>query len=335
MNAGRFFLVQPFAVFYRLIAHVAINSASLSLYHCINNERNKWRTWERSRTIMATMTMERADTSVSASDLPALQAQFAREGYVAVSGLFTPDEVAEIRETFMAQAAAGPVPGLSDTSISAVTPDDPLALYPRMLHPHKFDDLPVGPLSRRYLLDLRLENVLTALMGEEAIAAQSMFYFKPPGARGQDLHQDNFYLRVAPGTCCAMWLAVDDADEENGGMMVVPGSNALPIACPQESDPTVSFTRHHVPVPDGLEAVPVRLKAGDVLFFNGSVIHGSYPNQSRDRFRRAFICHYVPKASNELSQYYPSLTFGGEPITIPAATGGGPCGTGHEAKGPH
>ncbi len=284
---------------------------------------------------MATGAMERPDAVLSASDLPVLQAQFARDGYVAVRGLFAPDEVAEIRETFMAQAADGPVPGLSDTGFKTATADDPLAFYPRMMHPHKHDDLPVGKIARRYLLDRRLENILAVLMGEEAAAAQSMFYFKPPGARGQDLHQDNFYLRVAPGTCCAMWLAVDDADEENGGMMVVPGSNVLPIACPQTSDPSVSFTSDYVPTPDGMEAVPVRLKAGDVLFFNGSVIHGSYPNQSRDRFRRAFICHYVPRASSELSQYYPSLTFDGDPIHIPAATGGGPCGTGHEAKGPH
>ena len=48
----------------------------------------------------------------------------------------------------------------------------------------------------------------------------------------------------------------------------------------------------------------VNMKAGDVMFFNGSVIHGSYPNTSRDRFRRAFICHYVPRSTAELSKWY-------------------------------
>ena len=75
-----------------------------------------------------------------------------------------------------------------------------------------------------------------------------------------------------------------------------------------------------------MEATPINLEAGDVLFFNGSVIHGSYPNTSTDRFRRAFICHYVPEKSAELSQGYSSMRFDGTPVTIPAAIGGGPCG---------
>jgi ectoine hydroxylase-related dioxygenase (phytanoyl-CoA dioxygenase family) len=29
-----------------------------------------------------------------------------------------------------------------------------------------------------------------------------------------------------------------------------------------------------------------------VLFFGGFTIHGSYPNRTPDRFRRAFIVHY-------------------------------------------
>jgi hypothetical protein len=74
--------------------------------------------------------------------------------------------------------------------------------------------------------------------------------------------------------------------------------------------------------------VPVDLKAGDVLFFNGSVIHGSYPNTSKTRFRRSLIFHYVPLTSQELSQWYREpMTFDGRVVEIAAATGGGPCGT--------
>ena len=155
-----------------------------------------------------------------------------------------------------------------------------------------------------------------------------MFYFKPPGARGQELHQDNFYLRVAPGTCMAAWVAVDDVDAENGGMKVVPGSHREEIACPQKADPTISFTSDYVPVPDGMQAVHCDMKAGDVLFFNGSLIHGSTPNTSQDRFRRAFICHYVPASSREMSEgYHSRLTFDQREVTsIANATGGGPCG---------
>jgi ectoine hydroxylase-related dioxygenase (phytanoyl-CoA dioxygenase family) len=275
---------------------------------------------------MADTTTERAEGATLAE----LAETFAREGYCVARGLFTPDEITEIRDTFMAQAANGPVEGMSDGHHKACGPDDPLAFYPRMMHPHRHPDKPVGPLAMRYMLDRRVYEVLNALMGEEPVAAQSMFYFKPAGARGQDLHQDNFYLRVKPGTCYAAWVAVDDADAENGGMMVVPGTHDAEIVCPQKSDPTISFTDAHVPVPEGLQPELVPLKAGDVLFFNGSVIHGSRPNTSKDRFRRSLIFHYVPKASAEVSRWYSSLTFDGKPVELPDAVGGGPCGTPHE-----
>ena len=48
--------------------------------------------------------------------------------------------------------------------------------------------------------------------------------FKPPGARGQAFHQDNYYLLVQPYTCVAAWLAVDRSWPENGGLQVCPGT---------------------------------------------------------------------------------------------------------------
>lgn len=265
---------------------------------------------------------------------------YARDGYLVVRGLFRPDEIAEIRETFMQAAAKGPVPGLSDipkardgAPANAV---DPLQFYPRMMQPHRHMDKPVGPLARRYMLEPRLEPILAELFGEAPYAAQSMFYFKPPGARGQDLHQDNFYLRVKPGTCLAAWLAVDDADAGNGGMMCVPETAALDIACPEKADPAISFTTDRVAPPAGLNPVMMELKAGDVLFFNGSVIHGSTPNTSTDRFRRSLIFHYVPESTVELSHYYQAIGFDGASHEIAVNMDGGPCGeTAALPAGPH
>ena len=206
-----------------------------------------------------------------------------------------------------------------------------------MLHPHERVDKPVGPLSMRYMLHPRLAPVLGALLDAEPVAVQSMFYFKPPHARGQALHQDNYYLRVSPGTCVAAWVAIDDADEENGGMQCVRNTQDLPIGCPEQSDLSESFTTEHVTPPAGTQAELVPLNAGDVLFFNGNVIHGSGPNRSATRFRRAFICHYVPLGTTQLSHWYSTpYRFSGEPLTIPVATGGGPCGTAwDEQLAPH
>lgn len=266
--------------------------------------------------------------------------QFDRDGFLAMRGLFSRDEIDEIRETFMTQAGEGPVPGLSDVprAREGAPPaaNDPLARYPRMMHPHKHLDKPVGPLALRYMRDPRLKPILAELFGEDPFACQSMFYFKPPGARGQDLHQDNFYLRVKPGTCMAAWVAVDDADAGNGGMMCVPQTASLDIACPEKADPTLFFTSEHVEPPPGLEPQMMNLKAGDVLFFNGSVIHGSTPNTSADRFRRSLIFHYVPASTVEMSHYYEALSFDGIKQNIAVNLDGGPCGTTQDLPaGPH
>jgi ectoine hydroxylase-related dioxygenase (phytanoyl-CoA dioxygenase family) len=169
------------------------------------------------------------------------------------------------------------------------------------------------------------------LLGREPYAVQTMLYFKPPGARGQALHQDQSYLRVQPGTCMAAWLALDDCSEENGCMQVVPGTQDLPILCTTSADTTQSFTDVMVPIPPGSEPVPVTMQAGDVLFFNGSLIHGSFPNTSGDRFRRSLIGHYIAGEATQVARYYhPVLRMDGTEVTIEISPGGGPCGVWRE-----
>lgn len=260
------------------------------------------------------------------------------DGYFVARGLLDQSEVAEIREAFMAANANGPVNGLSEitTNLGDYTANDPLAFYPRMMMPHLHADKEVGQIALKYMLDMRLRPYLHAFMNEEPVAVQSMFYFKPPNARGQELHQDNYYLAVKPGTCVAAWIAIDDADFENGGMKVVPGTQDMELVCPEQADSSTSFTTDYVRPPDGLDAVHVDLQAGDVLFFNGFLIHGSSPNKSASRFRRSLICHYIPLGSTEVGGYFRQFmqTFDGKDVSVAEATGGGPCGTVQPA-GPH
>jgi ectoine hydroxylase-related dioxygenase (phytanoyl-CoA dioxygenase family) len=263
----------------------------------------------------------RIDSSPSNEEI----AQADIEGYYVARRLFSPEEIEMIRDTFVKQVKDGPVPGLSETR-AEYTEDDPLRFYPRMMNPAEHSEFAVGPLAMRYMLDDRLHEILKVLMHDEPIAAQSMFYFKPPGARGQAMHQDNYYLRVSPGTCFAAWIAIDNADEGNGGMKVIPGTHTMAVVCPGQSDRGLYFTTEHIDVP-GKDPVHVDLKSGDCLFFNGSLVHGSSPNTSPDRFRRALIFHYTPEHSEELSRYYANpRRFDGTLVGFAPATGGGPCG---------
>ncbi|MFE0254084.1 phytanoyl-CoA dioxygenase family protein [Streptomyces sp. NPDC059010] len=270
-------------------------------------------------------------TDIDAADAPILPEaglrQFREDGFTVVRGLFGYDEIDRLRARFTALHAAGPVPGHFEPRPSD---GDPLRAYPRVMQPHEIDAL-----SLRMLLDPRLRGVLEVLLGEEVLAAQSMFYFKPPGARGQALHQDNFYLRVEPGTCVAAWIACDVIDRDNGGLEVVPGTHAMDLFCPESADAEVSFAREYVPPPAGLAAVPVDMEPGDVLFFNGSVVHGSQPNRTTDRFRRSFIGHYVGRSAERIGAYYRTMSMSGERVPLAGSEGAGPCGSEFPADGPH
>ena len=257
---------------------------------------------------------------VSTEDLAA----YRKNGYHIERGVFTRDEMKELARKFDEFAAARkPVPGSWDLAPDAETSTDPLARFPRVMHPHRFLDF-----SRKAYLDPRVKGLLASLLNDEPIAIQSMFYWKPPGARGQAFHQDNYYARVKPYSCIAGWVAVDPATPENGGLYVVPGTQDMEIKCPEIGDTTKSFIPEHIPIPEGLTPIPAVLEPGDILFFEGNIVHGSNPNISQTTWRRSHVCHYIPRSASHLSRYFmPVLDFDGNEMTGYEPNGDvGPCG---------
>ncbi len=264
---------------------------------------------------------------------PEQREQFDQAGYLIVKEVFTKEEMKELDENFIKMSNAV-IPGCFEPEIDQLLLDgqeDPLKRYPRMMHPHRVNDV-----AMRYMLHPKVMKILNDLFGEEALAAQSMFYFKPPRARGQALHQDNFYLKVEPGTCIAAWTAVDRADQENGTLLVVPKTNNDDIYCPEKADAKESFTTHYVKVPKGLKAEPAILDPGDVLFFNGNLIHGSYRNKTKDRFRKSFICHYAGESTTKIGSFYsPLFRENGSKVEPDTNQDSGPCGEVFDAEYPH
>jgi len=95
------------------------------------------------------------------------QHQFAAEGYAVVRGLFSPAEAARYRDRYTAMAEQGSAP--SDTDIANARANDPLLRYPRMTQPHRWDEQ-----SLRWLLDARINQCLTGMLGREPYAVQTM-----------------------------------------------------------------------------------------------------------------------------------------------------------------
>ena len=264
-------------------------------------------------------------------DLLTLGQAFKQNGYTIARALFSAEEAARYRDHFMALRESASYQGdLVNQWDDGET--DPLKRYPRMFNMHRWDEV-----SRRWLLDERIRQCMVAMLDREPYAIQTMLYFKPPGSRGQALHQDQYYLRARPGTSIAAWMALDPIDEANGCLQMVPNTQDLPLICPEQADEAASFTTIAVPLPPGLQPVPMILAPGDVLFFNGQIIHGSFPNTTRDRFRRSLVGHYIEGHAQQVAAFdHPVLRMDGTVVTEMAASpDGGECGVWVDHDGRH
>src|SRR6476659_2184153 len=99
---------------------------------------------------------------------------FDANGYLLVRGLFSLAEAAAYRDHYMALREKGVYEG--DFAGVDLTSADPLKRYPRMIHMHRWDDI-----SLKWMIDGRLNAVMTGLLGREPFAVQTMLYFKPAG----------------------------------------------------------------------------------------------------------------------------------------------------------
>lgn len=239
-------------------------------------------------------------------------------------GLFSPGLVEELREHFAEIHRTGANGNYDHLSIEQAG-GDPLRAYPRVMNPHRYSDL-----ARQCLVHPGTVAILRELLSEEPLGVQSMLYFKPPGSRGQAMHQDQFYLQVRPGTCIAAWTALDRVDRHNGGMIMVPLTQDLDIDCRKagkEGAGSYGPNAIPVPIPEGYRGESPELEPGDTIFFNGSLLHGSGRNATTDRWRRSFICHYVGRSCRTINEaYHPLVDTTGRDVVREKTTDGGPCG---------
>ena len=118
--------------------------------------------------------------------------------------------------------------------------------------------------------------------------------YKPPQIGGTNMwHQDAPYWPIiAPMTEVTAWVALDDADESNGCMSMVPGSHLwgdnidfLHTLEDFQSMPE-TFDNHRIRV------IRCPVRKGEVHFHHALTWHGSHANTS-GRPRRAVALHYM------------------------------------------
>ena len=270
---------------------------------------------------------------------------FQRDGFLVVPQLVSPEEIDELRQ-HTADLMQGRLPEQNRSMASGDIPSNGTSIQVLEAPPAHLSAeekaqyfLRIHMLHRqlelheRYLLHPRVLDVLEAIIGPDVLALQTMLFLKPPGKPGQGWHQDRFYIPTHPNTLCGAWIAIDDTDEQNGAMWMALGSGAEPIYPPHADLGHNAFGQRNLDhisyvngvsdpddekndlskIADKYPQVLVTAKAGDVVFFNGHILHRSKKNWSADRLRRSFVSHYCNARS--------FTQWGGDsPLTIDPAT---------------
>lgn len=146
----------------------------------------------------------------------------------------------------------------------------------------------------------RVLDAVESILGPDLILIMSHLIVKPP-VDGLPVawHQDNTYWHSVKGTdVCTVWLAIDDADTDNGCMNVIP--------CTQANHPDLEKistggddllgTTVAVSQLQAGRAVPIELEAGDLSIHDSFIIHGSEANRSGRR-RAGYTMRYANAAT--------------------------------------
>ena len=105
--------------------------------------------------------------------------------------------------------------------------DQPAALALNKIG-HALHDL--DPVFERISRQPRISELARALGFVQPLLLQSMYLFKQPHIGGEvGWHQDATYLHTTPATVTGFWIALDDADRDNGCLMALRGAHRGPL----------------------------------------------------------------------------------------------------------
>ncbi|MGH7213881.1 MAG: phytanoyl-CoA dioxygenase family protein [Tepidisphaeraceae bacterium] len=222
---------------------------------------------------------------------------FVDNGYLAMEDLVTMDEVEEMRRDTVA-LARGKYPCESLKPLPANMSDREAQQNILCIHqPHY-----VSPVMLKYVKHPKICGVLSQITAAHlpfwdgsVKCMQSMLFVKPPGFQGQAWHQDEIYIPTRDRSLIGAWIALDDATIDNGCLYVLPGSHRSGYLYPQRPHDKADQW-DFAPESYGFDQsaqVPVEVKAGTLVFFNGYLLHTSYPNKTRDMYRRVLVNHYM------------------------------------------
>ena len=191
--------------------------------------------------------------------------KYNEDGFIAPINILSENETGEIREEIERIEKDWPneLEGLGRNYIHFISP--------------VFDKIPHNP---------KILDAVESIIGRDILVCGTTLFIKNPDKKGfVSFHQDAKYIGLEPFNWVTAWLAVTDANEENGCMRMWNGSHKEDLQFHnQKFDENNLLTRgqtvENVPIE---KTSPVILKAGQLSLHHPKIIHGSGLNKSKDR----------------------------------------------------
>jgi ectoine hydroxylase len=216
--------------------------------------------------------------------------QYDEKGYVVLKGLFSPEEVALLREDadMLATEERGHPDANTYEKNGRIRAAWAMEIDSEAFEAACRDPRVVEPVKQLlgeeiYLLQSRL-NYKVAFEGDVFQWHQDYASWEQDGVPDGDDHK-----------VLTVLIMLDDTDSSNGPLRFIPGSHREGLIRPEYDDQTTSYALHVVP-DDVVERLQEKRglfenigPAGTVAIFSGNLVHGSTANRSPHGRRNAYF----------------------------------------------
>ena len=210
-------------------------------------------------------------------------AQYREDGYTVMPGLLPESELSVWGERLEAivEGRVEPAPGMlvmkdvmiAKGAVEAGTPLEAIA---------KVQDFEKDPVLDTYTRRPEILSCVEQLVGEGVMTIHTMLINKPPNVDGRHpLHQDLLYFPFRPADrIVASWTALEPVNQENGCLVVVPGSHKGELL--QHENPGWEHVNGGYFGAADIDEhkdnrVHLEMNPGDTVFFHPILLHGSGP----------------------------------------------------------
>ena len=201
--------------------------------------------------------------------------QYNEDGYIAPIDILSLEKIKKIREEI--------------EYIEKKWPDELIGLGRNNAHY-------ISPILDQVCHNSKILDTVESVIGKDILVGGTTLFIKNPDNKGfVSWHQDAKYIGFEPHNWVTAWLAITDANEENGCMRMWPGTHKEKIRKHKDTFNESNLLTRGQTVPNiPLEkTVPNELKAGQLSLHHPMIVHGSGVNKSNSRRIGFVIQSYI------------------------------------------